>query len=521
MLARSREAGAGLAGRRRRCWSRRTRRRAGRPKRVTLARGGRRPTIRSSTRRSPTSTARQDAGRTRPTRTSRRCRRRRAASICASRYASALLNAGGAENVAEGARRAARSAGRRAAPTSARCICCRRPSGGRAIWTRPKARAAADRAEPQQPAGLRGARRGARGAAAVSGRRRRAGAGGVASSDPAANAQRRRSACCCRTSASRTSSSGKYDKAIATFEEAQKLAPDDPARHRLSDSGQPVGARSTPRPRRLARAARARSIPTICGSRGSKPQALRQSGQGRSGRSPCSQDVVQKHGDDPAALHRAGAGLLGREPRRAGRQGAAGRAGEVPGRADVITFELGAVLEKQKKFADAEAAFRQLLARSRTHAPALNYLGYMLAERGERLDESVDATSSGRSRSSPTTARISTASAGRTSRTASSIWPPSSLKRAADQLTTNSVIQDHYGDVLFKLGRVRRGDRRVERARSPATATRSIAATSTRRSGPPGRSFRRNDARAVGRERRSTRGARRDPRCGAAARAAR
>jgi tetratricopeptide (TPR) repeat protein len=27
------------------------------------------------------------------------------------------------------------------------------------------------------------------------------------------------------------------------------------------------------------------------------------------------------------------------------------------------------------------------------------------------------------------------------------------LKRAADQLRTNSVIQDHYAEVLFKLGR--------------------------------------------------------------------
>jgi tetratricopeptide (TPR) repeat protein len=27
------------------------------------------------------------------------------------------------------------------------------------------------------------------------------------------------------------------------------------------------------------------------------------------------------------------------------------------------------------------------------------------------------------------------------------------LKRAADQLMTNSVVQDHYGELLFKLGR--------------------------------------------------------------------
>ena len=62
-------------------------------------------------------------------------------------------------------------------------------------------------------------------------------------------------------------------------------------------------------------------------------------------------------------------------------------------------------------------------------------------------------TSSGRCRSIPRTGRISTASAGRTSRPASSISRRDNLKRAADQLTTNSVVQDHYGDVLFKLGR--------------------------------------------------------------------
>ena len=48
------------------------------------------------------------------------------------------------------------------------------------------------------------------------------------------------------------------------------------------------------------------------------------------------------------------------------------------------------MFDKQKKFADAEAAFRQVLSRDPENAAALNYLGYMLAERGERLDESVD-----------------------------------------------------------------------------------------------------------------------------------
>ena len=55
-----------------------------------------------------------------------------------------------------------------------------------------------------------------------------------------------------------------------------------------------------------------------------------------------------------------------------------------------ITFELGAVLDKQKKFAESEAVFRQLITKEPENAAALNYLGYMLAERGERLNESVD-----------------------------------------------------------------------------------------------------------------------------------
>ena len=54
-----------------------------------------------------------------------------------------------------------------------------------------------------------------------------------------------------------------------------------------------------------------------------------------------------------------------------------------------IPFQLGAVYDKLKRFADAVAAFEQVIARDPNNAPALNYLGYMLAERGERLDDSV------------------------------------------------------------------------------------------------------------------------------------
>ena len=86
----------------------------------------------------------------------------------------------------------------------------------------------------------------------------------------------------------------------------------------------------------------------------------------------------------------------------------------------------------------------------------------MLAERGERLERIGRSRSSVRWKSSPRTARISTVSAGPTTRTASWIWPRISCARADQLLTTNSVVQDHYGDVLLRLGRCGGSDRRLE-----------------------------------------------------------
>jgi tetratricopeptide (TPR) repeat protein len=122
-----------------------------------------------------------------------------------------------------------------------------------------------------------------------------------------------------------------------------------------------------------------------------------------------------------------------------------------PGDTD-ITFELAAILEKQKQYAEAEAVFRQLIAKDPAHAAALNYLGYMLAERGERLGESVDLIK-----------RALAVEPENGSYLDSLGWAyfkdgklqlaEDYLRRAADQLVTNSVVQDHYGDVLFRLGR--------------------------------------------------------------------
>jgi tetratricopeptide (TPR) repeat protein len=52
-----------------------------------------------------------------------------------------------------------------------------------------------------------------------------------------------------------------------------------------------------------------------------------------------------------------------------------------------VYFTRGAMYERMKKFDASETEFRKVLALNPNHAETLNYLGYMLADRGVRLDE--------------------------------------------------------------------------------------------------------------------------------------
>ena len=177
----------------------------------------------------------------------------------------------------------------------------------------------------------------------------------------------------------------------------------------VSDSGEPVGEEYAGR-RDVAHEARARRARRPA-ARAPRSQALRQDGKADQGIAVL-QDVVQKHADDAAAYVALAQGYS--DANRGAQaikvlQDAQTRFPDEP----LDHLRARRVLDKQKKFADAEAAFRQLIAQDPKNAPALNYLGYMLAERGERLDESVSLLERALE-SIRTTARSSTAWAGRT-----------------------------------------------------------------------------------------------------------
>jgi tetratricopeptide (TPR) repeat protein len=116
-----------------------------------------------------------------------------------------------------------------------------------------------------------------------------------------------------------------------------------------------------------------------------------------------------------------------------------------------VKLELGSAFERQKKYAEAENVFREVIAANPKNANALNSFGYMLAERGQKLDESVSLVQ-----------RALALDPGNPAYLDSLGWAyykqnrfelaEKPLKEAAAKLPDVSVIQDHLGDVLNKRG---------------------------------------------------------------------
>jgi tetratricopeptide (TPR) repeat protein len=241
---------------------------------------------------------------------------------------------------------------------------------------------------------------------------------------------------------------GQPDKAIASFEEARKLSPDDPAvAGYLIEAN--IAAKKYTAAVDAAKSALAQHPDDLRLTR-LQAQALRQDGKADQGIALL-EDAIKHHEDDPVAYISLAQAYSDADRGAQAVKVLQDAQGKFPSD-DGIAFELGSVFDKQKKFAEAESAFRQVLARDPENAIALNYLGYMLAERGERLDESVGYLKRALEVEPENPSYLD--SLGWAYFKADKLdLAETNLKRAADQLKTNSVIQEHYGQVLFKLGR--------------------------------------------------------------------
>ena len=241
---------------------------------------------------------------------------------------------------------------------------------------------------------------------------------------------------------------GQYDKAIEVFEDARKLAPNDPSTTmyliRAQMAGRNYGAAAD-----IARAARAQH-PDDMRLASLESLALRRAGKLDQSVSAM-ESYFQRNTNDPDAYVAMAQAYNDADRGAQAVKTLRDAQGKFPNET-AITFELGAILDRQKKFAESEAVFRQLISKEPQNAAALNYLGYMLAERGERLDESVDYLKRALA-IEPENGSYLDSIGWAYFKDGQIDLALDHLKRAADLLSTNSVVQDHYADVLFRVGR--------------------------------------------------------------------
>jgi tetratricopeptide (TPR) repeat protein len=119
-----------------------------------------------------------------------------------------------------------------------------------------------------------------------------------------------------------------------------------------------------------------------------------------------------------------------------------------------VQFARGAMFEHQKNFEAAEAEFRKVLAADPDNAGALNYLGYMLADRDIRLDEAQKMIQRAVELDPENYAYLDSLG-----------WvyyrqnrldqAEDQLRKALEKFDTDPTIHDHLGDILAKEGKIR------------------------------------------------------------------
>lgn len=119
-----------------------------------------------------------------------------------------------------------------------------------------------------------------------------------------------------------------------------------------------------------------------------------------------------------------------------------------------IYFMRGAMYEKQKNFEGAENEFRKVLSANPSNASALNYLGYMLADRNVRLTEAHQMITKALEQEPNNGAYLD--SLGwvlyRMNRLSEA---EGYLKRAAEKTAKDPTVHDHLADVYYKQGKLK------------------------------------------------------------------
>ena len=119
-----------------------------------------------------------------------------------------------------------------------------------------------------------------------------------------------------------------------------------------------------------------------------------------------------------------------------------------------VEFARGAMFERMKNYDAAEASFRKVIADQPDNAGALNYLGYMLADRNVKLDEAQKLIARAVELDPQNGAYLDSLG-----------WvyyrqnrldqAEDNLRKAIERMSTDPTVHDHLGDVYLKQGKVK------------------------------------------------------------------
>lgn len=128
-----------------------------------------------------------------------------------------------------------------------------------------------------------------------------------------------------------------------------------------------------------------------------------------------------------------------------------------------VIFMRGAMLEKQKKLDAAEEEFRKVLKEDPNNAGALNYLGYMLVDKGMRVAEATEMIKKALDLDPQNSAYLDSLG-----------WAyfrqdkyedaEKYLKQSLERLSKDPTVHDHLGDVYFKQGKLKEAIAQWERS---------------------------------------------------------
>ena len=117
-----------------------------------------------------------------------------------------------------------------------------------------------------------------------------------------------------------------------------------------------------------------------------------------------------------------------------------------------IYFLYGSIWERQKKFDKAEEQFRKALELNPESAMTLNYLGYMFADQGVRLEEAVELIQRALEMEPNSGAYLDSLGWAYYKQNRLDL-AGEYLEKAVSRVPTDPTIRDHLGDVYFKSGK--------------------------------------------------------------------